>query len=631
VRISPKALRGKLRKHNLKARAIASLKGELSSFGADVASLIKDPEKSVIEANSFIRAPQQQQPQTNRMTRPILPPWLRFTLPVIALLIVLGHSASAQPPGSAVQELLRSLIESGGIPLKLVVSAEPIYAVDALPEFYERRGFQPAWSEDQGPLPQAYALIRAIHAVEREGLRPSDYHLAEIETILNEIRHNQEIGAPLDPQRIVDLDLLMTDAFLICGTHLVAGKVNPQSILAQWFTERHKADMLQILEEAIGSNQVEQALDALPPAHPHYVLLRQALARYREIARSGGWPRLAPGKTMHKGDRDDRILLLRRRLAIEGFLPADVKTAASEMDDDLTRALRRFQQLNGLDPDGVLGLQSLAALNRSVDERIDEIVVNLERWRWLPRNLGSRYILVNIASYRLEVKESDRLIMDMRVVVGRSYHQTPVFSDKVTYMVLNPSWTVPDMIARQEILPKVKKDPNYLADQKIRVFEGWGAGTKEIDPSQVDWARLSATDLPYRFRQDPGPQNALGRIKFMFPNPYDVYLHDTPAKELFGKTRRDFSHGCIRVEKPLDLAAYLMQNHAIWSREALTAALSDPKAVERTVQLPEPVPIHILYWTVWTDSDGDLNFSPDIYERDEPLHRALLEAPPKKP
>ena len=184
--------------------------------------------------------------------------------------------------------------------------------------------------------------------------------------------------------------------------------------------------------------------------------------------------------------------------------------------------------------------------------------------------------------------------MEMRVVVGQPYRQTPVFSDKVTYMVLNPSWNVPDMIARKEILPKVKKDPYYLTDQKIRVFEGWGAGTKEIDPSRVDWTRLSKKNLPYHFRQDPGPQNALGRIKFMFPNPYDVYMHDTPAKELFDKTRRDFSHGCIRVEKPLDLAVYLMQNHAIWSREALTAALSDPNAVECTIQLPEPVPIHIL-------------------------------------
>jgi murein L,D-transpeptidase YcbB/YkuD len=565
------------------------------------------------------------------MMERILTTCLRFTLPLIALLIGLGHPASAQPPGSAVQELLRSRIESGGIPLNLVVSAEPIYAVDALPEFYERRGFQPAWSDDQGPLSQAGDLIRAIHAVEQEGLRPSDYHLADIEIILSEIRHNQEIRAPLNPQWLVDLDLLLTDAFLICGTHLVAGKVNPQSIHAQWFTERHKADMLQILEEALRTKQVEQSLGALPPAHPHYVLLRQALARYREIARSGGWPRLALRKTLHKGDRDDRIRLLRQRLAVEGFLAAHVETATSELDSGLTRALRRFQQLNGLDADGVLGPQTVAALNRSVDERIDQIVVNLERWRWLPRNLGSRYILVNIASYRLEVKEFDRSIMDMRVVVGRAYRQTPVFSDKVTYMVLNPSWTVPDNIARQDILPKVKQDPHYLTDQKIRVFQGWGASTKEVDPSQVDWRRVSAKNLPYHFRQDPGSQNALGRIKFMFPNPFDVYLHDTPAKELFGKTRRDFSSGCIRVERPLELAVYLMQNHAIWSREALTAALSDANAVERTVQLPEPVPIHILYWTVWTDSDGDLHFSPDIYERDELLRKALLEAPPKEP
>lgn len=563
------------------------------------------------------------------MTKPILPPWLRVTLSVIALVIGLSRITYAQPPGPAVQELLRSRIESGGVPLKLVVGAELIAAVNALAEFYESRGFQPAWSKDQGPLPQADALIRAIHAVEKEGLRPSDYHLAEIETILNEIRHNREIGAPLAPQRLTDLDLLLTDAFLICGTHLVAGKVNPQSIHAQWVTERKKADLLKILVEALRTGQVEQSLGALPPLHPHYVLLRQALTRYREIAHRGGWPKLSLRRTLHAGDRDDQILFLRKRLAVEGFLPAVVEPASSELDEDLTQALRCFQQLHGLDPDAVLGPQTVAALNRRVEERIDQIVVNLERWRWLPINLGSRCIWVNIAGFRLEVKEFDRLIMEMRVVVGQPYRQTPVFSDKVTYMVLNPSWNVPDTIARKEILSKVKKDPYYLTDQKIRVFKGWGAGTKEIDPRRVDWARLSEKNLPYHFRQDPGPQNALGRIKFMFPNPYDVYMHDTPAKELFGKTRRDFSHGCIRVEKPLDLAVYLMQNQAIWSREALAAALSGPNAVERTVQLPEPVPIHILYWTVWSDSEGGLHFNPDIYDRDEPLHNALQEAPPR--
>jgi len=252
----------------------------------------------------------------------------------------------------------------------------------------------------------------------------------------------------------------------------------------------------------------------------------------------------------------------------------------------------------------------------------------MERWRWLPQNLGDRYILVNIASFNLDVVEQETPVLNMRVVAGKPYRKTPVFSDKITYLVINPYWGVPDTIAKKDILPKVKKDPNFLIDQKIRVFEGWGANTREIDPSIIDWNTVREANLTYRFKQDPGPQNALGRIKFMFPNQFDVYLHDTPSKELFAKARRDFSSGCIRVEKPVELAEYLLRNHPDWPPEKIRSTIYGRDVTAQTVRLPEPMNIHILYWTVWLGTDERIYFSPDIYDRDTALDAAMREPPP---
>ena len=276
-----------------------------------------------------------------------------------------------------------------------------------------------------------------------------------------------------------------------------------------------------------------------------------------------------------------------------------------------------------LEPDGILGPQTLQALNISAEQRHRQIAVNMERWRWLPQDLGDPYILVNIAGFNLDVVDREIPVLNMRVVAGKTYRKTPVFSDKITYLVVNPYWGIPDAIARKDILPKIKKDPNFLTNQKIRVFEGQGAGTREIDHHAVDWNAVTAANFPYRFKQDPGPLNALGRIKFMFPNQFNVYLHDTPAKELFGKARRDFSSGCIRVERPVELAEYLLRSHPDWPVEKIRSTLTDSDYTAQTVKLPVPVNIHILYWTVWVASDDRIHFGTDIYERDAALNAAL--------
>jgi len=284
-----------------------------------------------------------------------------------------------------------------------------------------------------------------------------------------------------------------------------------------------------------------------------------------------------------------------------------------------------------LETDGILGTQTQQALNISAEQRVRQVIVNMERWRWLPQDWGHRYVLVNIASFNLDVIENEQLVMDMRVIAGRPYRRTPVFSGRMTYLVMNPSWEVPNKIAIKDLLPKIKKDPQFLSQQKIKVFKGWGSNAGEINPDAVDWKAVTESNFKYRFRQAPGPLNALGRIKFMFPNQFDVYLHDTPAKNLFGKSRRDFSSGCIRMEKPVEFAEYLLRNHPAWPPEKIRSSLSGSEPVEQTVQIPEPINIHILYWTVWLGHDGLINFSPDIYGRDGALGAALQKPRPGPP
>jgi murein L,D-transpeptidase YcbB/YkuD len=388
-------------------------------------------------------------------------------------------------------------------------------------------------------------------------------------------------------------------------------------------------DLAAKLEDALQTDRIGASLAELLPRHSGYDRLKKTLARYRQIEAAGDWQAFPGGAKLLQGDRDQRVALLRERLAAEGFLedagqPADLDF----FDSDLTNALKQFQTRADLEPDGVVGPQTRQALNVAVQQRIRQIIVNMERWRWLPHDLGTRYLLVNIAAFSLTVVEEGQTVLQMRVVTGRPYRRTPVFSDKITYLVLNPYWNVPPTIALEDILPKVKANPNFLTNQKIRVFQGWDSGMHEIDPASVNWQALNARNFPFRLRQEPGPQNALGRIKFMFPNPYDVYLHDTPSRELFAKARRDFSSGCIRIEKPFELAAYLLRKNPDWPAEKLHTAVSGPDAAEKTVKLPEPLTIHLLYWTVWVDEQGLLHFSPDIYDRDQALNDALQQSPP---
>jgi L,D-transpeptidase YcbB len=346
------------------------------------------------------------------------------------------------------------------------------------------------------------------------------------------------------------------------------------------------------------------------------------LAHYRTIASHSGWPQVPAGPTMQMGDHDPRVKILRQRLWVTEELP---HTAAKEgkdaewFDDAVEKAVRRFQQRYGLQADGVVGASTLAALNVPVEARMRQIAVNMERWRWLPRQLGRRYILVNIARFSLEVIEDAKPVMSMRIIVGKPYQSTPVFNAAMTHLVVNPSWHVPPSIAKEEILPLLRRDPGYLVRQNMRVSQGGGG---ETDPRSINWLQVSAGNFPYRLRQVPGANNPLGRVKFLFPNQFSVYLHDTPNPELFSRTVRTFSHGCIRIEKPIDLAIYLLRDDPSWSRGKIRQAIA--RGLERTVSLPAAVPVYLLYWTAWVDEDGVVHFRDDIYQRDTSLEKALF-------
>jgi murein L,D-transpeptidase YcbB/YkuD len=541
--------------------------------------------------------------------------------------VVLGCGSPPRTDVGLVAERIRFRIEAAGVVTELRAGGEPVYASAVLPGFYVRRLYRPAWSDERGPTRLADDLVGALRRADLEGLRSEDYHLAGIEAVLAAVRSDAERGPALAPDRWAELDLLLTDAFLVYGAHLLAGRVNPETLSPEWLSDRRTADIAAVLEVALVSANIAGALGALDPPEYGYRRLREALARYREVAATGGWPAILDEATLARGDSGRPVTALRERLRLEGDLAPAVEQDAELFDEALERGLKKFQRRHGLADDGVVSAATRAELNVPVERRVEQLELNLERWRWLPKDLGRRHIIVNIAAFELEVVEDDSVALSMRVVVGRPFDRTPVLSDTMRYLVLNPYWHVPTNIATTELLPKLKRARSYLARYKLRVFPNSGPDAQEVDPTTVDWSTVSPAHFPFLLRQDPGLQNALGRIKFMFLNKYHVYLHDTPSRPLFEETQRDFSHGCIRIEQPIALAVYLLRPDPRWTRDSLLRALDD--AVDRAVPLPEPIPIHLLYWTAWADWDGTIQFRRDIHDRDAPLLTALRAPPPR--
>jgi murein L,D-transpeptidase YcbB/YkuD len=543
-------------------------------------------------------------------------------------LLLVGVGALPVPPDTApafqespdVAGLLRGRVEALRGDLAVWAAGDRLLARQAIPSFYEERGFEPAWI--QGPTSEALldGLTQAVHRAAEHGLDPRDYHLDAIENL----RRSGQLDAST-PAELVDLELLASDAFLVFGSHLHHGRVNPETVDPEWLANRRSAAMHAVLADAVTSARIEATLMSLAPHQPRYRRMVAAASQLRATALAGGWPEVPVGPKLEIGDSGGRVDALRARLVASADLIAGVGQAG-DFDEPLAEAVRRFQSRHGLDVDGVVGAATIAALNVSAAERLRQVEVNLERWRWLPTDLGERHLEVNIAGFDVKVVERGRTIRVHRAVVGRQYRQTPMFSGVVTYLVLSPYWHVPPTIAAVDKLPAIKVNPGAIAAQRMTLLDQ--VSNRAVDPASVDWAAMSGSEFNrrYRLRQDPGPSNALGAVKFMFPNRHNVYLHDTPTRELFDRTSRGFSSGCIRVQDALDLATYLLSDQEDWSRDRIDRVVGE--GVERTVRLTAGVPVHLLYWTAWADENGVVHFRDDIYGRDRTVWRALEGDPP---
>ncbi len=539
---------------------------------------------------------------------------------IIVLMLSLSPSAGAAQDeySSTLPAVIKNIVSGSDDILHLDNSEDLIYVRKMLRRFYARKNYLPAWNDNGKISKKADSLIEAIEEISNQGLVPEYYHLEAIRDLMEKLRVDK-----VNLEELAMLDVLLSDAFLMLGCHLSAGCVNPVTVEAEWFLDRTDLAVDVVLEDALEGNNLNESLSFLLPPQAEYFRLMNTLNQYRKIAAKGGWSIVNDEKILEVGDRNESVAKFKERLLNSG----DLKHLGDEnvFNEDIETAVVRFQKRHGLKTDGIVGTETFRALNVPVDQRVKQIEVNLERMRWASRSLGHRYIVVNIADYNLRVIEHNETVMTMEVVVGRPYWDTPVFSEKMLYLVLNPSWKVPTSIVRREILPKIKKSPDYLASQGFQVVNGWMDDAEEIDWTTIDWAGMTAGSFKYKIRQAPGPLNPLGRIKFMMPNKFNIYLHDTPARELFSRNSRAFSHGCIRVKSPVELAIYLLQDDTDWTHENVMDAME--KGEELKIELQTPINVHVLYLTSWVDEEGILNFRDDIYGRDKRLYRAMKDMP----
>ena len=481
-------------------------------------------------------------------------------------------------------------------------------------DFYRRRGYQPAWINDAGkPSQLAEQLSQAIDDSVQDGLRPTFYNFDDFRTAMRSLK----IAFAPTPRQLSDFDLLLTDTYFQLADHLVTGRLEPSQVEEYWKLKPRQIDLVGNLQQAVVKRDILASLSALSSPHAGYARLRQALSDYRQLAANGGWPAVNSTEKLELGSRGVAVQQLRARLRASGDLSGPDAVDPAYFDAILQDAVVHFQERHGLTADGVVGPNTLRTLNVPIAQRIRAMELNLERWRWLPETLGERYIEVNIPGYQLRLVEQGEDKLKARVIVGRSKRPTPIFSADMSYLVFSPYWYVPRTIMVEDKLPILRKNPYALRKQGIRIF----SGNREIDPGSVNWSNVSKRSFSYSMRQDPGKYNALGDIKFMFPNQHSVYIHDTSSPRLFERDQRAFSSGCVRIDSPVELAEYLLRDTK-WDRDTIVKA--SQRGRERRVDLQTKVPVYMLYWTSWVDSDGTVQFRDDIYDRDTALAQALF-------
>jgi L,D-transpeptidase YcbB len=456
-------------------------------------------------------------------------------------------------------------------------------------------------------------FIQRLLDAEDDGLNPADY---PIDTLID---LRDEIDAK-DPMSAARAELYFSAFFVAYASDLKTGRVIPQKVDPRLFRSRKTVDVLRILTDMNKYRGPTQYLDVFEPKNPQYLALKNLLQDYRDLQAKGGWGTIEPGEILKPGTTEPRVAKVRQLLAATGDYEWHTPGDPDFYDTQLAIAVQRFQARHGLEAKALIGKQTVIAMNVPVEERVRQIMLNMERWRWMPENLGDYHFLVNLAAFELQRIQSNTIIDRMNTVVGAPATQTPEFSDELEYVELNPTWTVPYSIATKEMLPRLRRNPFAYADD-FELFIGgklasWGA---------IEWSAYGPGNFPFTFRQKPGPKNALGRVKFMMPNKHNIYLHDTPAKDKFLQSARAFSHGCIRLSRPVDLAYALVPDLGGWSQERMDAAWASGKTTRAL--FTDHIPVHLIYGTAFKGDAGMIEFRPDVYGRDRKLYNALFGRP----
>jgi murein L,D-transpeptidase YcbB/YkuD len=478
-------------------------------------------------------------------------------------------------------------------------------------EFYQRRNYQLAWFNEGGITEAAPSFYSQLEIYKQEF---QDYSLdnKSLSNLINAAttESNQFISQEKD---VHELELLLTTTFFNYAEKTYSGSVKDPFDL-EWFIPRKKKNYQSLLNSLVSLNTSEEVQE---PVNHYYLLLKEKLIQYREIQKNGDFPLVTTDrKLLAVGDSDSCLLNVKKHL----FLTTDLSENDNSIlyTDTLANAVKRFQRRMGLVEDGKISRATLVELNVPIEKRIKQMIVNMERLRWAPVEMEKEYLLVNIPEFRLHIFNNQKQVWQMNVVVGKSVHKTSIFKGNISSIVLNPYWGVPTSIVRNEILPKLKRDPSYLTRNNMEVL----SGNTVIDAKGIDWNKYTG-NIPYNIRQKPGRNNSLGKIKFLFPNSYSIYLHDTPSKSLFNESSRAFSHGCIRVAEPRELALHLLRDKPDWTADRVDKVLATNQAT--SIKISPKIPVYIAYFTTWVDNTGALNFRKDIYHLDEKLSEEIFQ------
>lgn len=535
----------------------------------------------------------------------------QFFIRTVLLLLIFFINHALAFEKTIVQQQLQS--SKNG---QLMFGQSEIAVLGMVRNIYQYNDYQLLWDKKS----KLEILLDAIKNSEKLGLVPQDYHLDELTKRLKKGTLRNVLGKTGAEE--AQTDILLTDALLRLAYHMNFGKVVPASLDPDWNLRREflsKDPVAKLSYHLSSAQKLKKMFQQSSNQGILYKGLIDALADYRQMEQQGGWKLVPSGSVLKPGMKSSRVPLIKAHLQVTGdFKKDNIKSSDHKYNAELEDAVKQFQHRHNLEVDGVIGRGTLEQMNVPVESRIEQIRTNLERIRWVKRNLGDEFVLVNIAGFKVYYFQDNQLVWKSRVQVGKDYRKTPVFRDDINYLVFNPTWTVPPTILSKDILPKLKKDPAYLQKKNMNVVDSKG---KIVDASQIDWSTMTANKFSYMIRQEPGPNNALGRVKIMFPNKHLVYLHDTPSKSQFKKAERAFSSGCIRVENPFELVALLLKDSKKWNQASFDEVLATGQL--KNVNLPAKVPVLLLYFTAQVDEEGNVLFYKDIYERDEKVISGL--------